>query len=170
MKKTAASEKCSVFRKWNLPIALFLIALTSSIAESATIQDVDRIFELNAKIRPGMPVENLNELLGPPLEEYKMTNGASGVTRYSWLHGEMGIEIYVMDSAAYRVNITLPCSNAKDTLRAMDALTRQGNSKYGSMPQFDHTKGEYYWVRDGIRFAFSKYNQTTVLSSCTQTP
>ncbi|MDR2180374.1 MAG: hypothetical protein LBP21_08690 [Synergistaceae bacterium] len=129
-------------------------------------QEVARIFELNAKIRPGMTIEAVNELLGPPAEQYVMKDKA--VTRYMWLHGEMGVEIYEMDDSAYRVNITLPCGSAKETSRAMDALTRQGNSKYGAMPRFDSRAGQYYWIKDGVRFSFSKYDQTTVLSSCTK--
>jgi hypothetical protein len=66
--------------------------------------------------------------------------------------------------------MTLPCKNAPDTSRAMDALTRQGSSKYGEIPRFDRAANEYYWTREGLRFAFSKYNQTTVLTRCTKAP
>jgi hypothetical protein len=86
-----------------------------------------------------------------------------------WLHGEMGIEIYELDGTAYRVNITLPCGSGPGALQALDALTRQGREKYGTLPLFDYAAGQHYWIRDGVRFAFSKYNQTTVLSSCTRT-
>ncbi|MDR1977519.1 MAG: hypothetical protein LBQ42_02170 [Synergistaceae bacterium] len=143
-------------------------ALPVEMAFADIQQDVGRIFELNAKIRPGMTIDAVNELLGPPAEKYVMSAKASAVTRYMWLHGEMGVEIYEMDDVAYRVNITLPCGSAKETSRAMDALTRQGNSKYGSMPRFDSRTAQYYWIGNGVRFAFSKYDQTTVLSSCTK--
>jgi hypothetical protein len=149
-------------------VAFSLVLNVILLAESAFAdirQDVGRIFELNAKIQPGMTIEAVNELLGPPAERHVMKGSAA--VRYMWLHGEMGIEIYEMDDAAYQVNITLPCGSAKETSRAMDALTRQGNSKYGSMPRFDSRLGQYYWVRNGVKFSFSKYNQTTVLSSCT---
>jgi hypothetical protein len=148
-------------------LALGLVVLAES-ASADIQQDVTRIFELNAKIPPGMTIEAVNELLGPPAEKYAMSANASAVTRYMWLHGEMGVEIYEMDDVAYKVNITLPCGSAKETSRAMDALTRQGNSRYGSMPRFDSRTGQYYWIKNGIRFSFSKYNQSTVLSSCTK--
>jgi hypothetical protein len=145
-------------------------------------QDVGRVFELNAKIRPGMTLEAVNKFLGPPAEKHVMKNKDKGkgktedtiddtsfaVTRYMWLHGEMGVEIYEMDRVAYKVNIMLPCGSAKETSRAMDALTRQGSLRYGSMPRFDSPNGHYYWVENGVRFSFSKYDQTTVLSSCTK--
>ena len=151
--------------------ALFFVLNLVALGESAFAdvqQDVGRIFELNAKIQPGITIEAVNELLGPPAEKASMSDKASAVTRYMWLHGEMGVEIYEMDNAAYKVNITLPCGSAKETSRAMDALTRQGNSRYGSMPRFDSRTGQYYWIKNGVRFSFSKYNQTTVLSSCTK--
>ena len=130
---------------------------------------MNRIFELNAKLRPGMTIEAINELLGPPAEEYSMSDTAPDLTRYMWLHGKMGIEVYELEGFAYRVNITLPCDSGPDTLRALDALTRQGREKFGAVPSFDYATGQYYWVQDGVRFAFAKYNQTTVLSSCTKT-
>lgn len=129
---------------------------------------VDRIFELNAKLKPGMPADAINELLGPPAEEYQMGNKASAVKRLSWLHGEMGIEIYFMGEVAYKVNLTLRFNSDKENMRALDALTRKGNSKYGAMPRFDHATAEYYWVAEGVRFGFSKYNSNTVLSTCTK--
>jgi len=150
-------------------VAVFAVALLASgTAYSDVLQDVSRIFELHAKLKPGMTIEALNELLGPPAENHALRK-SSDVTRYAWLHGEMGIEAYEVEGVAYRVAITLPCGSDKNLLRALDALTRQGNSKYGSMPLSDPRRNEYYWERDGIRFAFSKYNKTTVLSSATKT-
>ena len=154
--------------------AIFLFAVVMSVWGRSTAfaaidptKDAGRLFELHAKLPPGMTISAMNELLGDPAEEHTV-GGSSGVIRYMWMHGEMGIEAYFTKEAAYRIAITLPCQNEKNVLRMMDALTRQGNSKYGSMPQFDHTKGEYYWVRDNVRFAFSKYNSTTVSSSMTR--
>jgi hypothetical protein len=118
-----------------------------------------------------MTIDAINELLGPPADKYSMsgTMDDTALTRYMWLHGEMGIEIYELDGSAYRVNITLPCGSGPGALQALDALTRQGREKYGTLPSFDYAAGQHYWIRDGVRFAFSKYNQTTVLSSCTRT-
>jgi hypothetical protein len=112
-----------------------------------------------------MTIEALNELLGPPAEEHALSDKASGVTRYLWLHGEMGIEVYEVEDAAYRVDITLPCGNAANAQRALGAMTREGNVRYGGMPSFDRGRDQYFWIRDGVRFAFSKYNATTVMSS-----
>ena len=130
-------------------------------------QDVNRLFELHAKLAPGMTIEALSEILGPPAENHALRGNAS-VTRHVWLHGEMGIEVYEVDGVAYRVAITLPCGNNKNQLRVLDALTHQGRSRYGSMPLSDPRRNEYYWVKDGIRFAFTRYNQTTVMSSSTK--
>ena len=171
-----AAQTLSLFRKKVSVLgAVFLIfALTdtwvcsAAFAEADAATDAGRIFELHAKLPPGMTLDAMNDLLGPPAEKHSLGDNTSDVMRYMWLHGEMGIEAYFTQEAAYRISITLPCQDDKNTLRVMDALTRQGNSKYGSMPQFDHTRGEYYWARDSIRFAFSKYNSTTVLSSSTQ--
>jgi hypothetical protein len=152
-------------------ILLILSIFTIWPAEGAfdgAWQDVQRIFELNAKLRPGMTIEAVNKLLGPPADEHLMSGVTPALTRYVWLHGEMGVEIYELDGAAYRVNITLPCGSASGVSRALDALTRQGRDKYGAVPSFDYGTGQYYWVQDGIRFAFAKYNQTTVWSSCTR--
>lgn len=153
-------------------VFLYAVAACIIIASPAFAdpgEDVTRILELNSKLKPGMHLDLLNELLGPPAGMHQM-GGTQKAVRYSWLHGEMGIEIYCVQDTAYRITITLPFGNGKDMPRAMDALTRQGQSKYGGMPRFDHTSGEYYWIRDGIRFGFSKYNSNTVRSTCTQAP
>jgi hypothetical protein len=117
-----------------------------------------------------MTIDSINVLLDFPAHEDKIGDSAAPITRCMWLHGEMGVEVYALEGSAYSVSITLPCKNAADALKAMDALTRQGSSKYGDMPRFDRASSEYYWVRGGIRFAFSKYNKTTVLTRCTETP
>jgi len=148
-------------------LALAVVLLTSGAAYGDVQQGVNRLFELHAKLVPGMTIEALSAVLGPPAENHALRGNAS-VTRYAWLHGELGIEVYEVNGAAYRVAITWPCGNNRNQLRAMDALTHRGYSKYGSWPQADPKKNEYYWERDGIRFAFSKYNQTTVLSSATK--
>jgi hypothetical protein len=147
-------------------IAAITVALPAEETFADIWQDVNRIFELNAKLHPGMTIDALNELLGPPADEYCMSGTTPELTRYMWLHGEMGIEVYELEGTAYRVNITLPCDNSAGALRALDALTRQGREKYGAVPLFDYATGQHYWIQDGIRFAFSKYNQTTVFSSC----
>jgi hypothetical protein len=146
-------------------VSIVIVMALSAEGADGFWQDVTRIFDLNAKLRPGMTIDAMNELLGPPADEYSMGD----LTRYMWIHGEMGIEVYELDEAAYRVNITLPCGNASGVARALDALTRQGRDKYGAVPLFDYATGQYYWIQDGIRFAFAKYNQTTVWSSCTRT-
>jgi hypothetical protein len=116
-----------------------------------------------------MTVGAINALLDFPAREDKIGGKSPVITRYMWLHGEMGIEVYAVEDVAYSVSVTLPCKDAAGALKAMDALTRQGASKYGYMPQFDRTAGEYYWIREGIRFAFSKSNKTTVQTRCTKT-
>ena len=152
-----------------LPVLVFIIAtLTCGVVYADVSQDVSRLFELHAKLMPGMTIEALSEMLGPPADNHVLGKNTSHVTRYAWLHGEMGIEAYEVEGVAYRVAITLPCGSGKNQLRALDALTRQGRLKYGSMPLSDPKKNEYYWVIDGIRFAFSRYNNTTVLSSSTK--
>ena len=156
------------FMKAFLSAFFLAAALLTGAAYADVLQDVNHLFELHAKLAPGMTIEALNELLGPPAENHALGK-TSNVTRYAWLHGEMGIEAYEVEGAAYRVAITLPCGSDKNLLRALDALTRQGNSKYGSMPLSDPVKNEYYWEKDGVRFAFYRYNKTTVLSSCTKT-
>ena len=151
-----------------LPVVIFAFALlTGGVAYADISQNVNRLFELHTKLTPGMTIEALNEILGPPDESHAL-GGNVPVIRYAWLHGGMGIEAYEVEGAAYRVAITLPCDNNQNRLRALDAITRQGYSKYGSMPLADPGRNEHYWVRNGIRFAFSTYNQTTVLSSSTK--
>ncbi|MDR1649109.1 MAG: hypothetical protein LBR71_02515 [Synergistaceae bacterium] len=156
------------FRKLKF-LAIAVLGLLSGRAAWAGVpQDVARLFELNAKIRPGMTIDAINALLDFPAREDKIGNGSPAITRCMWLHGEMGVEAYAVEGSAYNVSMTLPCKDAAGALKAMDALTRQGASKYGQMPQFDRATSEYYWARDGIRFAFSKYDKTTVLTRCTK--
>jgi len=151
-----------------LAVTVLTVALLAGGAAYADArQDVNRLFELHAKLKPGMTIEAFNVMLGPPAENHALGEKANHVTRYAWLHGVFGIEAYEVDGAAYRVAITLPCGSNKNQLRALDALTSQGYSKYGSMPSADPIKSEYYWERDGIRFAFSRYSKTTVFSSAT---
>lgn len=150
-----------------LCLVLFLSVFVSA-AFAGVQEDVGRIFELNAKLQPGMHLDLLNELLGPPAGMHQMGGGAQAFIRYMWLHGEMGIEVYCMQNIAHKVSITLPFQSERDVPRAMDALTRRGQSQYGSMPRFDHVTGEYYWIGNGVRFGYSKYNSRTVRSSCTR--
>jgi hypothetical protein len=166
----AVKRAVEKFVKKRLPFILVfaVVMLTACAAYADVLRDVSRLFELHAKLKPGMTIEALNEMLGPPAENHALRGNAPGITRYAWLHGAMGIEAYEVEGVAYRVAITLPCGNNKNQLRALDALTRQGYSKYGSMPLSDPRKNEYYWIKDGIRFAFSRYNKTTVFSSSTQ--
>jgi len=151
-----------------LALALFSAAL-ASVSAADVRGDVERIFELNAKLKPGMSIEALNELLGPPEGEHRVS-GTEELVRYSWLHGTMGIEIYCIRDAAYRVNITLPLERERDVPRALDALMQRGRSQYGVMPAFDRVTGEYYWTGGGVRFGFLKYNSGTVRSSCSALP
>ncbi|MDR3231795.1 MAG: hypothetical protein LBT65_10170 [Synergistaceae bacterium] len=154
-----------------LALAIFFVALASVSVSAADVRGgVERIFELNAKLKPGMSLEALNELLGPPAGEHRVSGGTEELVRYSWLHGEMGIEIYCMRDAAYSVSITLPLGSDGDVPRALDALMRKGQSQYGAMPGFDRIKGEYYWTGNGFRFGFLKYNSRTVRSTCTVLP
>jgi hypothetical protein len=158
------------------PLFLFLLTsaaallLTATVCAAADVRgDVERLFTLNAKLRPGTSLDALNKLLGPPAEAHRVT-GTEDLTRYSWLHGETGVEIYCMEDVAWRVHIMLPIGNERDISRVMDALTRQGQERYGVLPSFDRGRGEYYWTGGGVRFGFSKYNSKTVRSSCTALP
>jgi hypothetical protein len=142
--------------------------LSGGTARAGAPEDAGRLFELHAKIRPGMTVDAINALLDFPAREDKIGDASPAITRCMWLHGAMGVEVYAVGGLAHNVSITLPCGNAAGALKAMDALTRRGASKYGRMPRFDRATGEYYWTREGIRFAFSKYDKTTVLTRCTK--
>ena len=145
---------------------LAVITLTGA-AYASVEQDVRRLFELHAKLTPGMTIEALSEILGPPAESHAL-RGNTPIMRYVWLHGIKGIEAYEVEGVAHRITITLPCGSNQNMLRALDALTRQGQSKYGALPRSDPRRNEFYWERGGIRFAFSRYNQTTVLSTATR--
>lgn len=153
-------------------VALFLFApfFFTSAAFANIEEDVGRVFELHAKLKPGSSPDSLNELLGPPAQSGPAGAGTEDVMRFMWLHGEMGVEAYCIRDVAWKISITLLLRSEKDVLRAMDAFTRRGRSVYGSMPRFDYTTGEYYWVGNDGRFGFSKYNATTVRSSRTQAP
>ena len=158
------------FLKNSFPPALVLAAALSlyGMAYANAQQDVNRLFELHAKLMPGMTIEAISEILGSSPAANHAVGGNASITRYTWLHGEMGIEAYEVEGTAHRVTITLPCGSNKNQLQVLNDLTHRGYSKYGSWPLSDPTKNEYYWVKDGIRFAFSRYNQTTVLSSVTR--
>jgi hypothetical protein len=144
-------------------IAAVFAAVFLSGAAFAGVPAANRIFELGEKLPPGMSIDVMRKLLGSPAEERSLRDGA--VTRYMWLHGEMGVEVYAVRDAAYKINIMLPCGNDRDVLRVLDGLTRQGRMKYGGTPSYDRVTGQHYWVAKGIRFAFSRYNSTTVLTS-----
>lgn len=162
MKRTVMKK---AFFLCTLSTVLFLSCIPSWADAAAS---VGRIFELNGKLRPGMTLEALSSLLGPSAEEHAAAGKDSGINRHLWLHGEMGIEVYFMKDIAHKVNITLPLKSEKDALKALDAFTRQGQARYGSMPRFDSSTGEYYWIAEGVRFGYSKYNSNTVRSSCTR--
>ena len=166
MKTIVSHAVVRIMKKVSLAFVAF--AMLAGISFADVLQDVNRLFELHAKLKPGTTMEMLNEMLGPPAENHTLGGNASAVTRYAWLHGEMGIEAYEVEGVAYRVAITLPCGSNLNQLRAMDALTRQGRSKYGSLPLADPRRNEFYWERNGIRFAFSKHSQTAIMSSTTR--
>ena len=153
--------------KIRLFVLVFTAALLSGTAYADILQDVNRLFELHAKLRPGMTIDALSAILGEPDESHDL-RGSASITRFAWIHGRKGIVAYEVEGVAHRVAITLPCGSNQNKLRALDALTRRGHSIYGSMPMTDQIRNEFYWVRDGVRFAFSRYNQTTVLSSSTR--
>ena len=168
MKISVAHAGKFVKNRFLTALAFAIVLLTRGTVYADMSQDANRLFELHSKLMPGMSIEALSEMLGPPADDHALGKNTSSVTRYTWLHGEMGIEAYEVEGVAYRVAITWPCGSGKNQLRALDAMTRQGRLKYGSMPLSDPKRNEYYWVRDGIRFAFSKYNNTAVLSSSTK--
>ena len=125
---------------------------------------VTRLLELHGKIRPGMGLDAIKALLGPPAETGTVGSGVAA--RYVWLHGEVGIEVYEREKTAYQVSITLPCGSAAGADRLMGELTGRGRQKYGSSPLYERAQSYYYWEGEGVRFAFSKYSKTTVKSFC----
>ena len=148
-------------------LTIFTIVITAGAACADVVQNVRRIFELHAQLTPGMPVETLSQILGTP-DDSHVLQGNTPITRHVWLYGVKGIAIYEVEGAAHRVAITLPCGSRQNQLRALDALTRQGQAMYGSLPRADVRRDEHYWTRNGIRFAFSMHSQYSVLSSSTR--
>lgn len=150
---------------------IFLIALSIAVTVGAAradiVQNVSRLFELHAQLTPGMTIEALTQILGTP-DDSHVLRGNTPITRHLWLQGVKGISIYEVEGLAHRVAITLPCGDRQGQLRALDALTRQGQARYGSLPRADMRRDEHYWVRDGIRFAFSRQGQNAVSSSTTR--
>ena len=128
-------------------------ALAASAAED--------LLRLAGKLPLGMTAKDAEDLLGPPAETAPV-GGGTDLLRSSWLHGEMGIEIYLVKDAVYRVDLSHRFERSIDLLRTMDELTRRGQQKYGSMPRFDTGRNEYYWIAKGHRFSFSRYTSGTI--------
>ncbi|MDR2528506.1 MAG: hypothetical protein LBD04_05775 [Synergistaceae bacterium] len=150
-------------------ISLAWTLLTAFPARGEESGQARRLFELHEKIRPGMSLDAITKLLGPPADSDAVGGNAvpsGAATRYIWLHGEIGIEVYEWENAAYQVSLTLPCGSAVGADRLMGELTGIGRQKYGSTPLYERARSYYYWERDGVRFSFSKYNKTTVKSFC----
>jgi len=136
---------------------LMLPRYTPALAASAA----EDLLRLTGKLTPGMTAKDAEDLLGPPAETTPV-GGGTDLLRSSWLHGEMGIEIYLVKDAAYRIDLSYRFTRNIDLLRTMDELTRQGQQKYGSMPRFDTGRNEYYWIAKGHRFSFSRYTSGTI--------
>ena len=137
--------------------ALLLLGRAPALAVSAA----EDLLRLTGKLTPGMTAKDAEALLGPPAETTPV-GGGDDLLRSSWLHGEMGIEIYLVKDAAYRIDLSRRFERNIDLLRTMDELTRQGQQKYGSMPRFDTGRNEYYWIAKGHRFSFSRYAVGTI--------
>ena len=148
-------------------LAILAVTMTAGPSCADIVQDVGRLFELHAQLRPGMAIEALNQILGQPDDSHEL-RGNAPITRHVWLQGVKGISIYEVDGVAHRVAITMPCGSRQNQLRALDALTRQGQARYGSLPRPDVRRDEHYWVIDGIRFAFSRHSHYAVLTSGTR--
>ncbi len=134
-------------------VCILLLALGCATALAATA--ADDFLRLAAKLTPGMSAKDAEALLGPPAETHPV-GGDAHLLRSSWLHGETGIEIYLLKGAVYRVDLSRRFERNIDLLRTLDALTRQGQRQYGSMPRFDMGKNEYYWISKGCRLSFSR--------------
>ena len=106
-------------------------------------------------LTPGMPANDAEALLGVPAETHSIGGDAS-LIRSSWLSGEYGIELYFLKGTVYRAEFSRRFTRNIDLLRTMDELTRHGRKKYGSMPRFDTSRNEYYWIVQGRRLAFSQ--------------
>lgn len=137
--------------------ALLLLGRAPALAVSAA----EDLLRLTGKLTPGMTAKDAEDLLGPPAET-ALVGGGTDLLRSSWLHGEMGIEIYLVKDSAYRIDLSHRFERSIDLLRTMDELTRRGQQKYGSMPRFDTGRNEYYWIAKGHRFSFSRYAPGTI--------
>ena len=146
-----------------LLLALFLPrpplpALAASAAEE--------FLRLAGKLASIQSPQDAESLLGPP-EETHPVGGAPDLLRHSWLHGEMGIEIYFLKGTARRIDLSRRFDRNIDLLRTLDELTRRGQRQYGSMPRFDTGKNEYYWTAQGRRLAFSRDEPGAIRVRCT---
>jgi len=148
-------------------LVIFAVVMLTGAAYADIAQDVRGLFELHARILPGMTIEALSAVLGPPIESHAVP-GSTPVMRYVWLQGVKGVVAYEVNGAAHRISVTLPVGDNQNQNRALDSLTRQGQARYGSLPRSDSSRGEHYWIRDGIRFAFSRHNQNAVRSTATR--
>lgn len=137
------------------------LLLLPSRAPALAASAAEDLLQLAGKLSPGMTAKDAEALLGPPAETTPV-GGGDDLLRSSWLHGEMGIEIYLVKDAAYRIDLSRRFERNIDLLRAMDELMRQGQKKYGSMPRFDTGRNEYYWIAKGHRFSFSRYAAGTI--------
>lgn len=137
------------------------LLLLSGRAPALAASAAEDLLQLAGKLSPGMTAKDAEALLGPPAETTPV-GGGDDLLRSSWLHGEMGIEIYLVKDAAYRIDLSRRFEHNIDLLRAMDELMRQGQKKYGSMPRFDTGRNEYYWIAKGHRFSFSRYSAGTI--------
>ncbi|WP_299075165.1 hypothetical protein [uncultured Fretibacterium sp.] len=146
---------------WIVFLFVCILLLLPGRAPALAASAAEDLLRLAGKLSPGMTAKDAEDLLGPPAETAPV-GGGTDLLRSSWLHGEMGIEIYLVKDAVYRVDLSRRFERNIDLLRAMDDLTRQGQRKYGSMPRFDTGRNEYYWIAKGHRFSFSRYTSGTI--------
>ncbi|NLL36012.1 MAG: hypothetical protein GX256_00650 [Fretibacterium sp.] len=151
-------------------VFLSLAALTLFLCPPAHANKVSgEFFALSSKLIPGASQSELEEILGAPAEQH-LVGGNKNLKRTSWLHGEMGVEVYFVDEKAYRIILSRNFAKAIETARTLDALTREGAARYSSMPRFDPAHAEYYWISGDLRFSFAKDGPNAVRVICVEAP
>lgn len=155
------TENIIPIQKKTIPILaclLFFFLSCTPVFASSTAEDFLR---LSGKLTPGISAEDAEALLGPSAETHSV-GGDANLLRSSWLHGEMGVEIYFLKGTAYRVDLSRRFERSIDLLRTLDALTRGGQRQYGTLPRFDRGTKEYYWTGQGHRFSFSRHEPEAI--------
>lgn len=143
--------------------ALALVALCLSCGAAWAGAGADALALLE-KLKPGMTYEEVEELLAPAADSHAV-GGDAALVRRAWLHGDFGVEIYFLHGKAYRIDVMSSFSHEIDALRAMDELLQIGRRRYGSVPRFDTSLGEYYWIDGPYRLSYAKAGPYDVRAS-----